>query len=271
MALDIDICAHPWAYAAQQPDYDIRPVLQDIFADLKAGGFDGVELMHTALQTEEDLDRAAELSANYELPVIGASFGGSMSDRQAHAELLEHAEFLLPGLEGLGGHLLGVSTGPKRGGRKSAQQLDAQADVLTHLIELGADHGVTINLHNHTYELEDGEYELTENLKRIPEIKLGPDLNWLRRAGVEPLDFLRRYADRIVYLHLRDQQGDRWVEALGDGDEDYVQLGRVLSEIGFTGRAAIELAHEPDTVCTRSMGEDFKLSCERLRAAFAQV
>ena len=271
MALDIDICAHPWAYAAQQPDYDIRPVLQDIFADLKTAGFEGIELMNTALQTEEDLQRAAELSANYELPVIGASFGGSMSDRQAHAELLEQAELLLPVLERLGGHLLGISTRGSPDGRKTVEELDIQAELLTRLIELGADHGVTINLHNHTYEVEDGEHELTENLKRLPEIKLGPDLNWLRRAGVEPLDFLRRHADRIVYLHLRDQQGDRWVEALGDGDEDYVQLSRVLSEIGFTGKAAIELAHEPDTVFTRSMGENFKLSCERLRAAFAQV
>ncbi len=271
MALDIDICAHPWAYAAQQPDCDIRPVLEDIFADLKTAGFDGVELMHTALQTEQDLQRAAELSARYELPVIGASFGGAMSDRQAHPELLEHAEFLLPALSELGGHLLGVSTGKSPDGRKTAEQLDTQAELLTRLLELGADHGITINLHNHTYEVEEGEHELTENLKRLPEIKLGPDLNWLRRAGVEPLDFLRRHADRIVYLHLRDQQGDRWVEALGDGDEDYVQVGRALSEIGFTGKAAVELAHEADTAFTRSMGENFRLSCERLRAAFAQV
>ena len=271
MAIDIEICAHPWAYAAQQPDYDLRPVLEDIFAELKAAGLDGIELMHTALQTEADLERAAELSAEYELPVIGASFGGSMWDRQAHTELLEDAEFLLPALSKLGAGLLGVSTGSSPEGRKTAAQLDTQAELLTQLIELGADHGITINLHNHTYEVEDGEYELTENLKRIPEMKLGPDLNWLRRGGVEPLDFLRRHADRIVYLHLRDQQGDRWIEALGDGDEDYVQLGRVLNEIGFTGKAAIELAHEPDTVFSRSMGENFGLSCQRLRAAFAQV
>ncbi len=271
MALDIDICAHPWAYAARQPDYDIRPVLQGIFADLKAAGFDGIELMHTALQTEADLQRAAELSADYELPVIGASFGGSMWDSQAHTELLEHADFLLPALERLGARLLGVSTGKSPDANKTAEQLDIQAELLTQLMELGAAQGITINLHNHTYEVEDGEYELTENLERIPELKLGPDLNWLRRAGVEPLDFLRRHADRIVYLHLRDQQGDRWVEALGDGDEDYVQLGRVLSEIGFTGKAAIELAHEPDTVFARSMGENFELSCRRLRAAFAQA
>ncbi len=271
MPLAIEICAHPWAYAAQQPGYDIRPVLEDIFADLKAGGFEGVELMHTALQSEQDLQRAAELAASYELPVIGASFGGAMWDRQAHDQLAEHAGFLLPALERLGGHLLGVSTGKSPDGKKTAQQLEAQAELLTHLLELGADYGVTINLHNHTYEVEDGQYELTENIKRLPGIKLGPDLNWLRRAGVEPLDFLRRHAERLVYLHLRDQQGERWVEALGDGDEDYVALGRVLKEIGFTGQVGIELAHEADTVFTRSMGENFRLSCQRLRAAFAQV
>jgi len=271
MALDIEICAHPWAYAARQPGCDIRPVLQDIFADFRAAGFDGIELMHTALQTEADLQRAVDLSAHYELPVIGASFGGSMWDRQAHSELLAHAEFILPALAELGGHLLGVSTGKSPEGRKTVEQLDIQAELLARLIDLGADHDITINLHNHTYEVEHAEYELIENLERIPNIKLGPDLNWLRRAAVAPLDFLRRHADCIVYLHLRDQQGDSWVEALGDGDEDYVQLGRVLSEIGFTGKIGIELAHEPDTVFTRSMGENFALSCRHLRAAFAPV
>lgn len=271
MPLGIDICAHPWAYAAQQPQHDIRPVLADIFADIKAGGFAGLELMHTALQSDADRQRVGDLSRAYELPVIGSSFGGDMWDQRAHSLILERAEFLVGALAELGGHLLGVSTGSSLQGRKTPEQLDAQAELLTRLLELGTKYGVTINLHNHTYEVADNEYELGENLQRLPDIKLGPDLNWVRRAGINPLDFLRRYADRLVYMHLRDQQGQHWVEALGDGDEDYMQLGRVLDEINFKGQVGIELAHEADTVFTRSMGANFKLSCQRLRQAFAKI
>ena len=78
-------------------------------------------------------------------------------------------------------------------------------------------------------------------IERIPDIRLGPDINWLRRAGIEPNDFLRRYSDRILYLHLRDQLGDRWVEALGEGDQDWVELCRTMVEIDYTATVAADL------------------------------
>jgi sugar phosphate isomerase/epimerase len=126
---------------------------------------------------------------------------------------------------------------------------------------LGAAHGVVVNLHNHTTEVEDGEHDLRGTLERVPEVKLGPDLNWLLRAGVDPLDFLLRHRHRIVFLHLRDQLADgRWPEAMGEGDMDYAAIGRVLREIGFAGDAVVELAHERDFVPTRPIRESLRIS-----------
>ena len=86
-----------------------------------------------------------------------------------------------------------------------------------------------MNLHNHTYEVENGEHDLKGTLKRIPDVKLGPDLNWLLRAKVDPVDFINRYGDRIVFLHLRDQKTDgAWSEAMGEGNMDYMAIGQAL-------------------------------------------
>ena len=123
-----------------------------------------------------------------------------------------------------------------------------------------------LNLHNHTYEVQDGEHDLNGTLARIPDVKLGPDLNWLLRAGVDPVDFIRRHAERIVFLHLRDQKADgRWPEAMGEGDMDYVAIGRALREIGFSGDAVVELAHEADFELTRPLRESLKISREFVR------
>ena len=260
--------AHPWVYAATQPKYDIAPVLPAIFADMKYAGIEGIELMHTALRPDDAVQRIGELSKKHHLPVIGTSFGGAMWDRTQHQAVLEDAERVIARLAKLGGQTLGTSVGraPKR---KTAAQLDAQADLLRKIIAIGKAHGVVLNLHNHTYEVVDELHDLGGTLARIPEVKLGPDLNWLLRGGVDPAEFIRRHGRQIVFLHLRDQHANgRWSEALGEGNMDHTAIAKALDEVGFAGHAVIELAHERDFEPTRPLRESLKRSRQFVHKVF---
>jgi sugar phosphate isomerase/epimerase len=251
---------HPWVYAANQPNYDITPVLSTIFGDMSYAGLDGIELMHTALRPKDAVERIGELSRKHHLPVIGMSFGGPLWDRTQHEAVLEDAELIIPRLAKLGGRTLGTSVGPAPK-RKTEQELDDQAELLRKLIALCQRHGVVLNLHNHTYEVADNLHDLKGTLARIPEVKLGPDLNWLVRAGVDPVWFIRQFGKQIVFLHLRDQKKDgRWSEGLGEGDTDFAAIGQALHEIGFEGDAVIELAHETGFQLTRRLRETWMLS-----------
>lgn len=265
----IVVGGHPWVYAATQPGNDITPVLPQIFADMRYAGLDGIELMHSALRPDSAVERIGELSQKHRLPVIGSSFGGAMWDRQQHATVMADAELVVPRLAKLGGRTLGISVGAIQWGskaRKTPEQLDAQAELLRKIITLCGRHGVVPNLHNHTYEVENDLHDLKGTLARLPGTKLGPDLNWLVRGGVDPVAFLRQYGAQIVFLHLRDQQKDgRWSEALGEGDMDYRAIGAVLREIHFQGDAVIELAHERDFKPTRPLRESLRMSREFVR------
>jgi len=255
--------AHPWVYAATQPKYDIYPILDRIFADMSYAGMDGIELMHTALRPDDAVERIAGLSKKHRLPVIGSSFGGDMWNRAKHTEILADAELVISRLAKLGGYTLGTSVGAT-GKIKTPDQLDAQAELLRRIIAFGKQHGVLLNLHNHTYEVENNLHDLKGTLARIPDVKLGPDLNWLVRAKVDPVWFIRRYGDRIVFLHLRDQKADgKWSEAMGEGCTDYAAIGKALHAIGFCGPAVIELAH--DTKPTRPLRESLKTSRQFVR------
>jgi sugar phosphate isomerase/epimerase len=257
--------AHPWVYAATLQNYDITPRLPDIFADMRHAGMDGIELMHTALRPEDSVGRIRKLIDTHHLPVIGTSFGGEMWDRSKHAEVLADAETVVTRLARLGGKTLGTSVGYP-GKRKTSEQLDAQAELLRKLIALCEANGVVLNLHNHTYEVMDGMHDLRGTLERIPDVKLGPDLNWLLRGGVDPVAFIRQYGKQIVFLHLRDQKANgKWSEAMGEGDMDYAAIARALHEVGFSGCAVIELAHEGDFRTTRPLRESLKLSREFVR------
>jgi sugar phosphate isomerase/epimerase len=257
--------AHPWVYAATQPQYDITPVLEQIFADMRYAGMEGIELMHTALRPDDSVERIAALAEKHRLPVIGTSFSGAMWNRQEHDAVLRDAELIVPRLAKLGGRTLGISVGPA-GHVKTDEELDAQAELLRKIMALCEAHQVVPNLHNHTYEVENNLHDLKGTLARIPDVKLGPDLNWLVRGGVDPVEFIRRYADRIVFLHLRDQKADgTWSEAMGEGDMDYVAIGKVLQEINFSGDAVIELAHPRGFQLTRPLRESLKVSREFVR------
>jgi len=257
--------AHPWVYAATQPNYDIYPVLDQIFADMSYAGLDGIELMHTALRYPDAVERIAALSNKHNLPVIGTSFGGEMWDRTQHEAVFKDAHIVVTRLAELGGRTLGTSVG-KAPQTKTAAQLDAQAELLRRIMTLCRDNGVELNLHNHTYEVEDGMHDLTGTLARIPEIKLGPDINWLVRGGVDPVDFIEAYGDRIVFLHIRDQNADgTWSEAVGEGDMDYVAIGQALRVSRFSGDAVIELAHERNFKLTRPLRDSLRMSRNYIR------
>jgi len=261
----VTVGAHPWVYAARLPKNDITPVLDEIFADFRHAGMDAIELMHTALAPDDAVSRIAALSRKHRLPVLGTSYSASMWRREEHAAILEQARTLVSRLARLGGRTLGTSVG-NAGKPKTAEQLDAQADLLRRLMVICRDHGVILNLHNHVYEVANQEHDLRGTLERIPDVKLGPDIDWLVGAKVDPLDFIRRHGKRIVFAHLRDRRADGvWSEAMGEGTLDYAAVAAELRKAGFAGDLVIELAHPKDFQPTRPLRESFKLSREYVR------
>jgi sugar phosphate isomerase/epimerase len=256
----IIVGAHPWVYAATRPKNDIDPILDRIFADMSCAGLDGIELMHTALRPADSVETIRALSKEYSLPVIGTSFGGDMWDQAQHEAIFQDARTVVDHLAAVGGWTFGVSVG-KAPQPKTSAQLDAQAQLLRGIIALCQSRGVVLNLHNHTYEVENGMHDLKGTLARIPDVKLGPDLNWLVRGGVDPVSFIKTYGSQIVFLHLRDQKADgKWSEAMGEGNMDYAAIGKALQEVKFSGDAVIELAHEGNFKPTRPLRESLKMS-----------
>jgi len=261
----VRVGGHPWLYAKFRPNYDINAILDQIFADFQYAGLDGIELIYTVLQKPEAAGQVAELSRKHKLPIIGMSYQADMWDRTKHNAVFDELSVLLPRLEKLGGRTMGTGVGtPNR--RKTSAELDAQADLLRRLIPLCRSHGVVLNLHNHTYEVRDGDYDLNGTLSRIPGVPLGPDLGWLAEAGIDPVDFVRRRGKSIVFAHLRDRKADgNWAEVMGEGVVDYAGVARQLRAVNFHGTLVIELTSSTGKLPERPLRECFKLSREYVR------
>jgi sugar phosphate isomerase/epimerase len=262
----VPVGAHVWIYAKNQPGNDVSPILDQIFSDMKYAGMDGIELMEHPLRKPETVKLINELIDRHKIPLIGTSYGADMWDENKHNLILEDVENIMENMAKVKARTFGTSVGRPSGRNKTEKELDAQAVLLRKLIATGKKNGIVLNLHNHTYEVENNLFDLHGTLKRIPDIKLGPDLNWLLRAKVDPVAFLKEFKNNIVFLHLRDQsKNGKWPESLGEGDVDFKEIKETLKTIRFDGDIVIELAHENNFIPTRPIRESLKMSRDYVR------
>ncbi len=263
----VPVYAHLWVYASRYPpEWNCTPILDTVFSDLKYAGLQGVEVMEILLRQDGAVDRFNNLIHTYDLPVTGSSYYADMWDKNQQQKILDDVELVTEKLHNIGGTMIGLTVGDAHH-TKTEDELDAQAELLKKILVMCDKNKIAPNLHNHTFEVTNDLHDLKGTLKRIPDIKLGPDLNWLVRAGVDPVWFIKTYAGKIVYMHIRDQYvNGKWTEYVGEGVTDFPAIAKTLKDINYTGKAAIELAF--DEPPKNPVKEDWKTSLDYVRKTF---
>jgi sugar phosphate isomerase/epimerase len=263
----VSVHAHLWVYASRYPpDWDCTPILDEVFSDLSYAGYAGIELMEVILKHEDAVDRLKGLIAKHHIPVSGTSYNGDMWNKAQQTAILDEMELVLERLRAVGGSSIGLTVGDARR-LKTEAELDVQAETLRRILQLCAKNNIEPNMHNHTFEVTNNLHDLKGTLARVPELKLGPDLNWLIRGGVDPVWFIKEYGSKMVYMHIRDQDAaGKWTEAVGTGVTDFKAIAKALKDIQYTGHAAVELAF--DNPPKNEVREDWKMSRAFVKQTF---
>lgn len=129
-------------------------------------------------------------------------------------------------------------------------------DVLCRLDNLEAEAtarwGVKTGLHNHMGMLVETQPQLEAFLDRCPGVGLILDTAHLAVAGGDPVAIVRKYADRLVSMHLKDwfsidPSADHWFKRgrfceLGAGNIglDNSAVMQALVEVGYDGWVFVE-------------------------------
>ena len=263
----VPVYAHLWVYASRfPPNWDCSPIIDQVFSDLKYAGLQGLELMEVLLRKDDAVSRLKELEQKYSLPVTGTSYNGEMWKKEKHRQILEDVEMVVERLHAVGGNTFGITVGDARR-KKTEAELDAQAELLKKIILVCNKNNVEANMHNHTFEVINELHDLKGTMARVPELKLGPDLNWLIRGGVDPVWFIKTYGKQMVYMHIRDQDAQgKWTEVVGQGVTDFPAIAKAFKEINYKGKAAIELAFDKPPV--NPLREDWKNSRKYVKKVF---
>lgn len=159
-----------------------------------------------------------------------------------------------------------------RAPRLDEKALGGMLENIRAISELARDeYGVRATVHPHA----GGYIEFADEIERLvaeigPEIAgLCLDTGHLAFAGMDPVDTLRRYIDRLDYIHFKDidqkvfdviiGEHIRFFDAcakgvmcpIGKGSIDYPTIRELLSEVGYGGYITIEQERDPrngDTV-----------------------
>jgi sugar phosphate isomerase/epimerase len=256
------IGAHPYIFV--QYGYDFEKQFDEIFDTIADAGFQAIELHQPMLYVDGWKERIDNALKRTNLGLVGSSNGQPMWDIQQYEKIISAMDDYSRRLAVFGNVTCGTSCGGKRYASRTAAENTQAIKVWTELGKMFRSKGVTLNYHTHGEPIED--IRLVIDNVPVEFLALGPDLDWLRVGGVDPVAFIKEHIDRIVMLHIRDYHiGGERTEALGEGDADYANLARVLDELGFKGEFVVELAIPGGKKPTRPLPEILKISRDHLR------
>ncbi len=105
------------------------------------------------------------------------------------------------------------------GPMKTPEEIDAFVEKINKWLPALKAEGIELHYHNHAGEFKpvaDGIIPTVELAKRT-DIMFEVDTYWAYVAGEEPVEVLKKYADRIKMIHLKDGFADGHGVSLGQG------------------------------------------------------
>ncbi|REE70568.1 2-keto-myo-inositol dehydratase [Paenibacillus taihuensis] len=228
------------------------PSMEEIFRTCAEAGMNALEID----PTPELLSLAKQ---------FGLAVSGSYVGLQLHEpfESLNIEETVLPVAKRVaeaGGTDLVINADPKGGWDapelKTDEEFKQQGVNLTRIAEAVRELGLKVSMHNHASDKHNAEGDLRSVIDYASaEVGLCVDTGWAHVAGMNPVDMLKAYPERIYAFHFRNQFGKVPSEDLSVGEVDMKELLEVASEIGYNGWLTFELLHEEATNAKQTLAE----------------
>ncbi len=96
--------------------------------------------------------------------------------------------------------------------------------------------GIALLYHNHDFDFQQsqGNYLLDILLGETDPtlLQLELDTGWFAAVGVDPVAYLRKYAGRVPFIHLKDITAERTFAEVGEGVLDIAAYCKVAMECG---------------------------------------
>lgn len=238
-------------------------------------GFPGIQLRSNILKEFGERPQALrDLLKQNKLEMVAFSSGGVRIDPGTETdEITKHvnnAKFV----RDVGGRYIQVTDSARPKDRKPEDSdFKKLGHILTEIGKRTSELGIPMGYHNHMASLGEAPDEVDQIMEASDPryVKLELDIAHYQQGGGDPASAIRKYRNRLLFLHIKDVEtlasndtrgrGYRFVE-LGRGRVNLPAVFQALKEVKFKGWAIIELDSVPDK--SRSPKESAEVSIKYL-------
>jgi inosose dehydratase len=236
--------AAPLRFAYSTINWGTTPAFEEVFAEIGDAGWRAVELFWHELDWLGPPRRMRALLG--ELRV--AALFGAVKLPVDTAQLVRMRNGIAYAAE-LGATHYGLVGGDRLRWRPPTREEETSlARFCEELARFGTEAGVGVAYHPHVACTIETAAEIDRLLAATETLTLCLDASHIALVGEDPLAHLRRYRERIGYIHLKDWARGKFVE-LGEGSLgiDFAALLRELREMQFPGWVVVEQSRSDTT------------------------
>jgi inosose dehydratase len=213
--------------------------------DIAAAGYKGIELFDgNLMQYENRPNEFKQMLKQLNLDLIGVYTGANFIFKDILEEEFDKIEKVAKLAAECGAvHLVfGGGAVPARGIQKSDYvQL---AESLERAAKVAKKHGLIPSYHPHLGTCVQGPDQL-DIIMGLTTISLCPDTAHIEAGGGDPVAVIKKYADRIQYVHFKDYKSGSFLP-LGEGHQNFAEMLSLLRAANYDGWITVELDSYPD-------------------------
>lgn len=226
----------------------------DTIAKIADVGFRYIEVLEGNLTKYADnMDELKAMLRKNNVEMMSVCVGANFIYKDALEDELAHIEEVARLAKEVGVSYIGICGGAIRakGVQESDYQLLAEGlDMAKAVIE---SYGIKASYHPHLGSMAEAPDQI-DKLFALTSIDICPDLAHIAAGGGDPLEVVKKYYDRISFMHLKDLD-DNGFAPLGTGSVDIKAVINYLKERGYEGDWLVEVdgyAGDPVEACKTS-------------------
>jgi len=215
---------------------------EDAVRDIAAAGYAGVEMFDGNLRAYEDRpDDLRRLLDEAGLALVAVYSGANFIYREILEEEFWRIERAAALATSFGASNLVVGGGAQRSTGTTDDDYLRLAEGLDRVVDLATGYGLRASYHPHLTTIVEGP-EQVDRILSMSRIGFCPDTAHLAAGGGDPVALIRRHADRVTHVHLKDFSPEPFgFHPLGRGIIDVPAVIQALRDGGYDGWATVEL------------------------------
>ncbi|MBQ3274559.1 MAG: TIM barrel protein [Christensenellaceae bacterium] len=207
-------------------DGDLGQALKDV----SSAGFESVEIFDgDLLGFEGDSLKLAGMLKENSLKLKGVYIACNFIYDEILPEELDRVKRAASFARSLGATEIALGGGAIRFDGIRESDYVKLGEALNKVCEIAAELGMRASFHPHMGSLVESPEQLAKVLAHT-DIKLCPDLAHVKLGGGDPLEIVKKYIDRIEYIHLKDVTADGMFCPLGVGTLNIKAILDVLTD-----------------------------------------